>query len=108
MFTQKQLELLEDLFNGDAFLPASHSVVPYELSPEEIKELKGAVHSALWAMARTLPKKDKEAIEAARKAGITQIVGRNTEPVPERQSRLKPSVVKAKDGDELLAVLGLG
>jgi hypothetical protein len=107
MFTKKQLELLEDLLNGDAFLPASDADLPYELSSEEIRELRGEVHTQLWNTARTLPKKDREAIEAARKAGITQIVGRNTEPQPQKASRLKPQAATAKTGDELLAILGL-
>jgi predicted xylose isomerase-like sugar epimerase len=101
MFTKSQLEALEDILDAQGL----EAVV--EATPEQLKELRGAIHSALWAMARTIPKKDKAAIEAARKAGITQIVGRNTEPSTEVKSRLKPQAVSAKTGDELLSVLGL-
>ena len=107
MFTRQQLELLEDLFSGEAVLPYTDHPAPYELSQEELKDLRGIVHSAIWNLTRSLPKKDKAAIEAARRAGITQIVGRNTEPTEARASRMKPEVVKVKDGDALLDMLGL-
>lgn len=103
MFTKSQLELLEDILDTQGLEAVVHA------TQAELKELRGLVRAALWALPRTIPRKDRAAILAAEKAGLVQIVGRNTSPVSEPAIRIagKPQRIAPKSGDDLLSILGL-
>lgn len=105
MFSKDQLELLEEILDtmGRGEMP--------QATADELKALRGIVRAAIWAIPRTLSKKDQAAIKAAEALGAVQIIGRNTsgilEPGASPPTRFKPEKIAAKTGDELLSALGL-
>lgn len=115
MFTKAQLETLEDILDGKLIVPGSEALqipnfeteVP-TLNLAELKDLRFAVHHALWTLTRPVPRKDKDLIQAAIADGRIQIYTRPKPAEPASVSRLRPKTITAKDGEELLAALGLG
>lgn len=101
MFDKRQLELLEDILDA-----MSHGETPV-IGAGDLKTLQGLVRAALWALPRTIPRKDKAAIAAAEAAGLVQIVGRNTAPSDEFKVKIAGPPKKIEDPDELLKELGL-
>lgn len=112
MFTTKQLELLEELLEA-------HPISP--LGEDQVRELRGAVQSAIWASSRNLSAADKRRIAEAEADGRVAILthvhnaaevkggwtlaSRISDRIA-NESKTSP-VTQAKDGDELLAALGL-
>ena len=99
MFSKYQLELLQDILDGEIALPS--------VKKEDLVGLKGAVHSALWVSTRPLPRRDTDLVQRAIKDGRLQVCGPATLGEPSSVTRLRPRVLAVKSGAKLLAALNL-
>jgi hypothetical protein len=102
MLSRNQLEMLEQLLNSEGV---------HELCPvwtfEEWKELRGAIRLELWNTVKPLRKPDQDLVAKAIAEGRLNVYVRPQPAASERITRFYPKPILAKDGDELLAALGL-
>lgn len=113
MFTKQQLELLSTILDAAReFNPESSSTVEFfgGLEPKGLKELRGAVQSALWVSSKQLSAKDQKALDKAIAEGkVKKLEGWTMASRLAAEAALKPKhdAAAAKGGAQLLMALGI-